>query len=913
MLLSREYASLLDEDGAQQFAHKVVQKLAGVQVSSSLSVTADGLVGFALTVHSLTAPTSCSYSALAEALRSTALDTLPKRDRRQSGWFEANVDTLRPLIAARNVALGSFLGKKTPESITQRASTRAALQTAIRAAKSVWLLEKCSMIHDGIVAARGTSTAWKTVSEIRSGLLGAVRRPAPVNMQKLDGTKATTPEENATVFADAFSLLYGHVHSADASVIELLRQRPTATGLDAPPTDKEIKAAVGKLRLSAPGDSGLPAQLWKALLADEQTFALLRQLVLSVWETGEMPSEWETGLLSTLPKKGDRSQAGNYRGIMMLEVAYKILAYLMLMRLQPILESKDHVDHEAQCGFRTGRGCSDASFTLKQLVSKRREHGLESWIMLLDLVKAFDRVPRCTHSTIEKDVTDAAQAAADGKLGLLWRVLLRYGVPPKLVRLLIAMHRVVLVKFDVSGVVKTLLSIIGVKQGDLLGPPLFDFYVAAIMDTWRCSHTYPLATFRTRQDFVMTGRRHTTSGETFTISDSEYADDTGLPFCSRKDVDEQAPKVVAHFDRWGMEVHQGTLDSTGQVVKESKTELLFCSAPRRTYSNADTFDGADLSHVLLPGGRFMPVVQEFSYLGDIIASNGTATLAVEARVEAGSKAFGALRSCVFSSTAITRKAKRAAYEAIVLSITLFGCECWNLTEAQLHKLKVMNSQHIRSMSRVTLKHSWDHHIPTRQLQQELGLQSMDHYVARRQLRWLGHVSRMDFNDRLPRRMLSSWVPHPRPRGAPMMTYGRSARKALEKFSIDSEMWPKLAADRAAWKETLRLGHPAIRQSLRIARRPATDYRRLAGADRRRVTALDGERIHPQPGPPTLRINSRKRSRLSPEEQWEAEQEQLAARKRRLLEHQRKIRAAKRWQLLEQEQRQLGSHRPAEEH
>ena len=127
------------------------------------------------------------------------------------------------------------------------------------------------------------------------------------------------------MFADAFSLLYGHVHSADASVIELLRQRPTATGLDAPPTDKEIKAAVGKLRLSAPGDSGLPAQLWKALLADEQTFALLRQLVLSVWEAEEMPSEWETGLLSILLKKGERSQAGNYRGIMMLEVAYKIL------------------------------------------------------------------------------------------------------------------------------------------------------------------------------------------------------------------------------------------------------------------------------------------------------------------------------------------------------------------------------------------------------------------------------------------------------------------------------------------------------------------------------------------------------------------------------------------------------------
>ena len=121
---------------------------------------------------------------------------------------------------------------------------------------------------------------------------------------------------------------------------------------------------------------------------------------------------------------------------------------------------------------------------------------------------------------------------------------------------------------------------------------------------------------------------------------------------------------------------------------------------------------------------------------------------------------------------------------------------------------------------------------------------------------------MDFNYRLPRRMLSSWVPHPRPRGAPMMTYGRSARKALEKFSIDSEMWPKLAADRAAWKETLRLGHPAIRQSLRIARRPATDYRRLAGADRRRVTALDGERIHPQPAPHPHSESTRERGAVS---------------------------------------------------
>ena len=51
-----------------------------------------------------------------------------------------------------------------------------------------------------------------------------------------------------------------------------------------------------------------------------------------------------------------------------------------------------------------------------------------------------------------------------------------------------------------------------------------------------------------------------------------------------------------------------------------------------------------------------------------------------------------------------------------------------------------------------------------QLMQELGLDAIDFYVARRQLRWLGHVSRMDW-ERLPRRMLSAWVCRTRGRGA----------------------------------------------------------------------------------------------------------------------------------------------------
>ena len=81
------------------------------------------------------------------------------------------------------------------------------------------------------------------------------------------------------------------------------------------------------------------------------------------------------------------------------------------------------------------------------------------------------------------------------------------------------------------------------------------------------------------------------------------------------------------------------------------------------------------------------------------------------------------------------------------------------------------------MSHITLAQSRMYQIPTREIETELGLDSMDKYIARRQLRWLGHVSRMPF-DRLPRRLLSSWLPYKRPRGAPEMTFGKTMIKAL---------------------------------------------------------------------------------------------------------------------------------------
>ena len=72
---------------------------------------------------------------------------------------------------------------------------------------------------------------------------------------------------------------------------------------------------------------------------------------------------------------------------------------------------------------------------------------------------------------------------------------------------------------------QTLDSIIGVKQGDFLGPDLIIFYMVAIMKTWRSSHSYNRYCVNIKAEFQLTCRKHTNKGDESEIGDSEYADD----------------------------------------------------------------------------------------------------------------------------------------------------------------------------------------------------------------------------------------------------------------------------------------------------------------------------------------------------------------------------------------------------
>ena len=95
--------------------------------------------------------------------------------------------------------------------------------------------------------------------------------------------------------------------------------------------------------------------------------------------------------MQPIPKRGDLSQCDNWRGISLLEVMGKVMARILQERLQQVAE--DELP-ESQCGFRKGRGCSDMSFVIRQLVEKSMEHRSKQFLVFVDVKKAYDSVPR---------------------------------------------------------------------------------------------------------------------------------------------------------------------------------------------------------------------------------------------------------------------------------------------------------------------------------------------------------------------------------------------------------------------------------------------------------------------------------------------------------------------------------------
>ena len=164
------------------------------------------------------------------------------------------------------------------------------------------------------------------------------------------------------------------------------------------------------------------------------------------------------------------------------------------------------------------------------------------------------------------------------------------------------------------------------------------------------------------------------------------------------------------------------------------------------------------------------------------------TLDVEKRIAQASRAFGALRKSVLLDSDLNISTKCKVYQACVLSVLLYGSECWTLLKKNLRKLDSFHNRCVRTIMGISNKQQWSERITSLEIRQRWGdPETAEMKVMKRRLEWLGHLARMP-DHRIPKICLFSWLSQPRPRGGPRLRWRDVIRKDLKVIGVSEDKW-----------------------------------------------------------------------------------------------------------------------------
>ena len=427
----------------------------------------------------------------------------------------AFVDTSKLVLGHRNKTRKEWISDTTWELIGQRKTAKLAMLTGSeedrrRAAETYTEINrevKTSARNDKrqyadnmaaeaqAAAQRGDS---RTVYRITKALTGGFTSKTTV-VKDRTGNVLTKDEDQRNRWAEHFRDTLNRPDPEEEAIIEDMGF--TIEMKRGCISQQEITEAIGQTRGNrAPGEDRITADMLKA---DPQVSAkALHELFNKVWEEERVPDSWKKGIIIKLPKKGDLSDCGNWRGINLLSVPGKIFCRIILQRLKQAL---DRTLREEQAGFRRGRGCVNQIFVLRTIVEQSLEWNSSLYVNYIDFQKAFDSIHHPS----------------------LWKILEAYGFPSKVVNILKDMYADNRCCVRHEGQLSEWFHVkTGVRQGCVISPTIFLVVIDWVMRKATGDRTRGLVW-----------------GLTARLEDCDFADDIALLSHTQKDIQEKTSRV----------------------------------------------------------------------------------------------------------------------------------------------------------------------------------------------------------------------------------------------------------------------------------------------------------------------------------------------------------------------------------
>lgn len=342
----------------------------------------------------------------------------------------------------------------------------------------------------------------------------------------------------------------------------------------------ELKSALKIMKNNkSPGPGDIPIELLKQApdVLLEIVVTLINKCLI---EGNNIPEEWNLSYISSIYKKGNKKLCGNYRGLSVTSSMERLYGRVLKNRIEGHIK-----DFEEQSGFRAGRSCIDNTFVLNQLIEKRKARNLNTYLVFVDLEKAYDNVPlNKLFDVLEASELNKAYTKAIYNIYKNSKASIKVG----------------------NNYSEPFQTTKGLKQGCCLSPTLFKIYAQQALNNWtrKCS------------------KMGVEIGE-YCLYTLLFADDQVVIASDQEDVEYMTRKLTEEYSKWGLNMNLG------------KTEFLEV--------------GGNLTTDLQLGSGKVRGVKEYKYLGSVISQEGNTKKDIQNRIVQGRKAIQLLNSLLWST------------------------------------------------------------------------------------------------------------------------------------------------------------------------------------------------------------------------------------------------------------------------
>ena len=389
--------------------------------------------------------------------------------------------------------------------------------------------------------------------------------------------------------------------------------------------------------------------------------------------------------------------------------------------------------------FSKGRSTTEQITNLRILCEKFKEKGKTLYHNFIDYRKAFDRVWQET----------------------LWAVMKKHNIDHKLVDMIMALYDDTKSTVQVDNTLTDWFkSTVGVRQGCLLSPYLFNIFLEQIMSE------------------ALEGFETAVSINGKPITNLRFADDIALITDSMEKLSELTERLDKASAKMGMEIN-GEKCKIMQIGKKNNMQ------------DADNID-------IQVGNHTIEKVNDFKYLGAYISDNARCEKEIKTRL-ATALASMVKYNKIWRNKKITVNTKVRLLKAVITSIALYGCQSWTLSKEMEKRIESFEFKCYRHMLQIP----YTAHVANESIKNQIDAttgtsERLLGTVRKRKLQWFGHLVRQD--NSLAKMIMEGMVEGKRGRGRPEKQWIDNI-KEWTMLEISEIM--KKARDREQWRLIVR--------------------------------------------------------------------------------------------------------------